>query len=76
MLSENQTIITWRPTVQRPEEESYVLLKCVDETGRIVCEGASYENGRFFYVYDKDSWGEINEKIILGWSYYPFDERK
>ncbi len=73
-LGENQTRITWRPTSQRPEEASYVLLKCVDESGQVSCDPAAYENGKFVYVYDRETWGEVNEDIILGWSYYPYDE--
>lgn len=76
MLSENQTIITWRPPATRPEDGSYILLKCLDESGQVVCEGAAYEKGRFLYLYDRDCWGEINEAVILGWSYYPFDDRE
>lgn len=73
--SEERSVIVWRGVSRRPEEGSYVLLKCVDESGRVVCDGAAYEGGKFLYVYDREAWGEINEELILGWSYYPFDER-
>lgn len=76
MLSGDRTIITWRPTAIRPEDGSYVLLKCRDESGQVVCEGAAYENGHFLYIYDRDCWGAVNEAVILGWSYYPFDGRE
>lgn len=76
MFSENQSIITWRPISQRPEDGSYILLKCLDESGQVVCESASYEKGNFLYIYDRTTWGEVNEDTILGWAYYPFDERE
>lgn len=67
------TLIRWNPVEERPEEGRYVLLQCVDEDGELVCDWGVYENGKFAYVYDRHSWGEINEEVILGWSYLPFD---
>ena len=67
------SIIKWRSTKERPEEARYVLLQCRDEYGDLMCVNASYGNGCFLYTYDKNTWGEINEAVILGWSYYPFD---
>lgn len=69
------TVIHWRPVSEPPEECSYVLIQCLDESGNVVCEPAAYERGEFFYVYDRTVWGEIQRDFILGWSYYPFDER-
>lgn len=75
VLEKDQTTIVWHPISCRPENGSYILIKCVDESGRVVCEPAAYEDERFLYFYDRDTWGEINEDIILGWSYYPYDDR-
>ncbi len=69
------SVIYWRSPKNRPYNASYILLKCLDEEGNIVCEYCAYENGRFMYIYNDDAWGEINEDIILGWSYLPFDDR-
>lgn len=72
---QDRTVIFWRQPELPPEEGSYILLKCLDENGRVVCESAAYEEGRFLYIYDRDTWGEVNREVILGWAYYPFDER-
>jgi len=68
------SIIQWRPRKERPDNGSYILLKCLDESGSLSCEFCSYENGCFIYRYDNETWGEVNEAVILGWSYLPFDE--
>ncbi len=67
------SVIHWKSPKVRPDNGSYVLLKCLDEEGTVVCEYCAYENGCFIYTYDGDTWGEINEDIIIGWSYLPFD---
>lgn len=72
---EEFSVIHWKPICDPPEECSYILIQCLDENGNVVCEPASYEQGEFFYSYGRDSWGEIRKEIILGWSYYPFDDR-
>ena len=68
------SLIKWRSTKERPENARYVMLQCRDEYGDLMCVNAAYEKGHFFYIYDQETWGEINEAIILGWSYYPFDD--
>lgn len=67
--------IRWKAVSKPPEEGSYVLIQCLDEDGAVVCKPAAYEKGAFLYVYDRNTWGEIREEIILGWAYYPFDLR-
>lgn len=67
------TIIQWRPREERPEEGRYVLLQYIDSAGERACTWASYENGHFIYTYLSGAWGEINEAVILGWTYLPFD---
>lgn len=74
-MEEDRSIIVWKSPKHSPEEGSYILLKCLDEGGAVVCEPAAFEAGRFVYIYDRDCWGEVNNNIILGWAYYPFDER-
>ena len=67
------TIIQWQPIEKRPEEGRYLLIQYIDPSGERACEYVSYENGYFIYTYPSGSWGEINEKVLLGWSYLPFD---
>ncbi len=67
------SVIHWRSRNERPDNGSYILLKCMDEEGNTVCEYCAYENGYFIYIYNDGTWGEVNEDIILGWSYLPFD---
>ncbi len=73
MLRNDQTLLTWTAPAHRPEEGSYILVKCINESGQVCCEPCAYENGKFIYIYGRDSWGELNEALILGWSYYPYD---
>ena len=68
------TIIKWRPREERPEEGRYVLLQHIDPAGERACTWASYENRHFIYTYHSGAWGEINEAVILGWFYLPFDD--
>lgn len=68
------TIIQWNPTVVRPAEASYVILKQrIAELGNFFAE-ASYEDGRFWNLAPHLT-QPIEEAEILGWSYPPFDER-
>ncbi len=71
---EEITVIHWRPVEERPEEGRYVLIQYIDDADDLACDWAAYENGKFAYAYDRRAWGEINERIILGWSYLPFDD--
>ncbi len=68
------TILRWKTPEERPESGRYVLLQCLDESGDLSCDWAAYENGCFLHIYDRESWGEVNEAGILGWSYLPFDD--
>ena len=68
-------VIHWKPISTPPDNGSYILIKCLDEYGKIVCEPAAYEGGEFLYIYDRTTWGKIRREVILGWSYYPFDDR-
>lgn len=74
-LPNNVFIIIWQPIASPPQDGSYILIKCINESGQVVSEPAAYEGGRFLYIYDRDTWGEINRDLILGWSYYPYDDR-
>ena len=68
------TIIQWNPTVVRPAEASYVILKQrIAELGNFFAE-ASYEDGRFWNLAPHLT-QPIEEAEILGWSYPPFAER-
>ena len=68
------TIIQWHPVEERPSEGRYILIQYIDADGELACDWAAYEKGRFIYIYPHGAWGEINEKVILGWSYLPFDD--
>lgn len=70
------SIILWKSLEQPPEEVSYVLTKCVEEDGlQISCTVAAYEGGKFLYFYPDGDVKEISRSGILGWSYYPYDDR-
>ncbi len=68
---DDYSVIYWSPVTQRPCDASYILIK-YREDGEIYCTDAAYENDEFFYLSPNEG-KVINEKIILGWSYYPFD---
>lgn len=68
------TLIIWHPITERPEEGRYVLIQYIDHWGNRACDWASYENGHFIYTYPDGAWGIINEDILLGWSYIPFND--
>ena len=70
------SIIVWKSLEQPPEEVSYVLIKCMEEDGaEISCTVAAYEGGKFLYFYPDGDVREISKSSILGWSYYPYDDR-
>lgn len=72
---EDFSILIWKkPQRERPREESYVLIKFKDEVAGITTSNAAYERGKFWYFYPQGGGGEINEKVILGWDYYPYNE--
>lgn len=69
------SILIWKhPQQTRPREASYIILKYRDEYGGMISTEAAYENGKFWYFYPDGSSGEINEKVILGWDYFPYNE--
>ncbi|MDY3015059.1 MAG: hypothetical protein SOR61_07765 [Evtepia sp.] len=69
------SILIWRkPENERPRNASYVILKYRDDNGDIVTTETAYENGKFWYFYSDGSVGEVNEKVILGWDYFPYNE--
>ena len=69
------SVIYWKSKDVRPEEGSYILLKTLDENGEVISEPGAYENKMFIFYYSEDDWGEVNDDILLGWAYYPYDER-
>lgn len=72
---EDFSILIWKkPQEERPREESYVLIKFKDEVAGTTTSNAAYEKGKFWYFYPQGGSGEINEKVILGWDYYPYNE--
>ena len=74
-MPDDISVIHWKSKDIRPEDGSYILLKTLDENGQVICEPAAYENGMFIFVYSEDEWSEVNDDILLAWSYYPYDER-
>lgn len=69
------SILIWKkPSEERPREESYVLIKYTDDVVGVTTSNAAYEKGKFWYFYPQGEGGEINEKVILGWDYYPYNE--
>ena len=69
------SILLWRnPKEERPRNASYVLLKYRDDSGDIIPTEAAYENEQFLYYYRDGSEGVINEDVILGWDYFPYNE--
>ena len=69
------SILIWRKLPhERPRDGSYVLLKYRDATGEIGSTEAAYENGKFWYFYPDGSDGEVNDEVILGWDYLPYQE--
>lgn len=73
---EDFSIILWSPVDEPPEEASYILVKMLDNDGRtVVCTSAAYEGGQFFYFYSVEDSIPLDRRRILGWSYYPYDDR-
>ena len=74
--TEEFTVILWTPPEEEPEEGSFLLLKLLDTDGStIICEGGAFENGRYLnYGYDGGSL-PLDRRMVLGWSYYPYDSR-
>lgn len=68
------TLIIWHPITERPEEGRYVLIQYIDHWGDRACDWAAYENEHFTYTYPSGAWGIINEDVLLGWSYIPFND--
>ena len=74
--TEEFTVILWTPPEEPPEEGSFVLLKLLDTDGStIVCEGGAYENGRYMNGLCDGSPCPLDQRMVLGWSYYPYDSR-
>lgn len=71
----NFSVLQWNdPKKKRPREESYVLIKHLDQqTGVGTCD-AAYEKGEFWFSLQDGTVIEFNEKVILGWDYYPYNE--
>lgn len=74
--TEEFTILLWTGPEQPPEEGSFLLLKLLDTDGSsILCEGGAYENGRYLnYAWDGTPC-PLDQRMVLGWSYYPYDNR-
>ena len=70
------TILVWTQPEQPPEDGSFLLLKLLDRDGSsILCEGGVYENGRYLnYGWDGNP-RPLDQRMVLGWSYYPYDNR-
>lgn len=61
---------------QKPDDGSYVLIKFIDTDGKTICScPACYEGGQFRDLFSDDWSWVINPAVILGWSYYPYDDR-
>lgn len=75
--AENYSLLRWvPPSVCMPEEGSYILIKFLDTDGKTVCScPACYEGGQFRDLFTTDLTLVINPEVILGWTYYPYDER-
>lgn len=74
--TEEFTVILWTSPEEVPEEGSFLLLKLLDTDGSsILCEGGAYENGRYLN-YGRDGGScPLDQRMVLGWSYYPYDNR-
>lgn len=75
--AKNYCLLHWiSPKDQRPDNGSYVLIKFLDADGETICScPASYEKEQFWDLFSDDPNLVINPQIILGWSYYPYDDR-
>ena len=74
--TEEFTIVVWSPPEETPELGSFLLLKLLDTDGSsILCEGGAYEHGRYLN-YGRDGGScPLDQRMVLGWSYYPYDNR-
>ncbi len=73
---EEISVIVWHRRDTPPENSSYVLIKLRNPDGETVsCTGGAYESGRFLYYYYDGTVEEVEGERVLGWSYYPFDDR-
>ncbi len=74
--TEEFTVILWTSPEEVPEEGNFLLLKLLDADGSsIICEGGAYENGRYLnYGWDGGP-RPLDQRMVLGWSYYPYDNR-
>ena len=74
--TEEFIIVVWSPPEETPELGSFLLLKLLDTDGSsILCEGGAYENGRYLN-YGRDGGScPLDQRMVLGWSYYPYDNR-
>lgn len=74
--TEDFSIILWSPPKEPPELGSYILMKVLGTDGRSVyCEHGAYENCQFLNYFYGGDWKVIDRRMVLGWSYYPFDNR-
>lgn len=74
---DNYFLLRWiLPTEHMPDDGSYVLIKFLDDDGQTICScPACYEGRQFRDLFEDDLNLVINPVIILGWSYYPYDDR-
>ena len=74
--TEEFTVILWTPPEEEPEAGSFILLKLLDTDGSTVfCEGGGFENGQYLN-FGRDGQGRpLDRRMVLGWSYYPYDSR-
>ena len=74
--TEEFTIVVWSPPEETPELGSFLLLKLLDTDGSsILCEGGAYENGRYLNCGRDGGSCPLDQRMVLGWSYYPYDNR-
>jgi hypothetical protein len=69
------SVLIWKkPQEERPRERSNVLVKYMDEIEGVLTCDATYVKERF-WCYDLNGGREeIDEREILGWDYYPYNE--
>ena len=74
--TEEFTVILWTSLEEVPEEGSFLLLKLLDTDGSsILCEDGAYENGRYLN-YGRDGGScPLDQRMVLGGSYYSYDNR-
>ena len=69
-------MILWTPPELPPEDGSFVLLKLLDTDGwTVICEPAAYENDKFLRDMGEGITRAADPRMVLGWSYYPYDTR-